>query len=200
MGTLITDGIFIDTQEPVIDSMSDGVDADIDWYGSASTGRIIVNVTDNSGIGTYEYSLGTAPGDRDVMNWKLGQDSVGTFDVEDLVEGTTYYANARVTDRVGYVSEILSTDGFRMDFIDPTAGSVTINNAFQADTNQMIFNWSGFNDAHSGMHKYDVMIGTNEGGSDVAARQPAGTGETVTVTGLSLKNNTIFLKNSKVDL
>ena len=79
-----------------------------------------------------------------------------------------------------------------MDFIDPTAGSVTINNAFQADTNQMIFNWSGFADAHSGMHKYDVMIGTNEGGSDVAARQPAGTGETVTVTGLSLKNNTIY--------
>jgi len=192
LGTLTTDGIFIDTQAPVIDSMSDGVDSDIDWYGASSTGRIIVNVTDNSGIGTYEYSLGTSPGDRDVMNWRLGQDSVGTFDVEDLVEETVYYANARVTDRVGYVSEVLSTDGFRMDFINPTAGSVTINNAFQSDTNQIIFNWSGFADAHSGMHKYDVMIGSNEGGSNVAARQPAGTGETVTVTGLSLKNNTIY--------
>ena len=71
LGTLITDGIFIDTQAPVIDSMSDGVDSDIDWYGASSTGRIIVNVTDNSGIGTYEYSLGTSPGDRDGMNWRL---------------------------------------------------------------------------------------------------------------------------------
>ena len=74
LGTLITDGIFIDTEDPVVSGISDGNDADIDWYGSLSTGRIIVNVADNSGIGSYEYSIGTAPGDRDVMNWKLGQD------------------------------------------------------------------------------------------------------------------------------
>ena len=192
MGTLKTDGIFIDTQEPVIDSMSDGVDTDIDWYGSASTGRIIVNVTDNSGIGTYEYSVGTAPGDRDVMNWKLGQDSVGTFAVEDLIEGTTYYANARVTDRVGYISDIVSSDGFKMDYTLPVAGTVTVNNDFQSDTNEIIFNWSGFTDAHSGINKYDVQIGSTEGASDIAIRQATASLETVTVAGLSLENNEIY--------
>ena len=78
--------------------------------------RIIVNVTDNSGIGTYEYSIGSAPGDRDIMNWKLGQDSVGTFSVEGYQEDVVYYANARATDRVGFVSETVSSDGFKMDY------------------------------------------------------------------------------------
>ena len=97
LGTLITDGIFIDTEDPVISVSPMETMPISDWYGSLSTGRIIVNVADNSGIGTYEYSIGTAPGDRDVMNWKLGQDSVGTFSVEGYQEDVVYYANARAT-------------------------------------------------------------------------------------------------------
>ena len=192
LGTLITDGIFIDTQNPIINGISDGIDNDIDWYGALSTGRIIVNVSDNSGIGTYEYSIGSAPGDRDVMNWKLGQDSVGTFSVEGFQEEVTYYANARATDRVGFVSETVSSDGFKMDYTLPTAGTVTVNNAFQSDTSFMIFNWSGFADAHSGMSSYDVMIGLSEGGSDIAPRRPTESLESVTVSGLSLKNNVVY--------
>ena len=183
LGTLITDGIFIDTQDPVINGISDGIDNDIDWYGALSTGRIIVNVSDNSGIGTYEYSIGSAPGDRDVMNWKLGQDSVGTFSVEGFQEEVTYYANARATDRVGFVSETVSSDGFKMDYTLPTAGTVTVNNAFQSDTSFMIFNWSGFADAHSGMSSYDVMIGLSEGGSDIAPRRPTESLGSVSVSG-----------------
>ena len=192
LGTLVTDGIYIDTQDPVINGISDGEDSDIDWYGSLSTGRIIVNVSDNSGIGTYEYSIGTAPGDRDVMNWKLAQDSVGTFSIEGYEEDVTYYANARATDRVGFVSETVSSDGFKMDYTVPTAGNVNINNAFQSDTTFMIFNWSGFTDAHSGMSSYDVMIGLSEGGNDIAERRPTGSLETVKVEGLSLKNNVVY--------
>ena len=192
LGTLITDGIFIDTEDPVISGISDGNDADIDWYGSLSTGRIIVNVADNSGIGTYEYSIGTAPGDRDVMNWKLGQDSVGTFSVEGYQEDVVYYANARATDRVGFVSETVSSDGFKMDYTLPSAGTVLINNSFQSDTTSMTFNWSEFTDEHSGMNKYDVMIGLSEGADDIAPRQPTGSLETVTVTGLTLKNNVVY--------
>ena len=30
--------------------MQDGADADVDWYGAASKGKIIVNVIDNSGV------------------------------------------------------------------------------------------------------------------------------------------------------
>ena len=192
LGTLITDGIFIDTEDPIISGISDGNDADIDWYGSLSTGRIIVNVTDNSGIGTYEYSIGSAPGDRDIMNWKLGQDSVGTFSVEGYQEDVVYYANARATDRVGFVSETVSSDGFKMDYTLPSAGTVTTNNDFQSDTTSMTFNWSGFTDEHSGMDKYDVMIGLSEGADDIAPRQATGSLETVTVTGLTLKNNVVY--------
>ena len=192
LGTLITDGIFIDTEDPIINGITDGVDADIDWYGSLSTGRIIVNVSDNSGIGTYEYSIGTAPGDRDVMNWKLGQDSVGTFSVEGYQEDVVYYANARATDRVGFVSETVSSDGFKMDYTLPSAGTVSTDNNFQSDTTSMSFSWSGFSDAHSGMSSYDVMIGLSEGGNDIAPRQATGSLETVTVTGLNLKNNVVY--------
>ena len=192
LGTLVTDGIYIDTQDPVINGISDGEDKDIDWYGAGSTGRIIVNVSDNSGIGTYEYSIGTAAGDRDVMNWKLGQDSVGTFSIEGYEEDITYYANARATDRVGFVSETVTSDGFKMDYTVPTAGNVNITNAFQSDTTFMVFNWSGFNDAHSGMSSYDVMIGLSEGGNDIAERRPTGSLETVKVEELSLKNNVVY--------
>ena len=192
LGTLVTDGIYIDTQDPVINGISDGEDKDIDWYGAGSTGRIIVNVSDNSGIGTYEYSIGTAAGDRDVMNWKLGQDSVGTFSIEGYEEDITYYANARATDRVGFVSETVTSDGFKMDYTVPNAGNVNITNAFQSDTNFMVFNWSGFNDTHSGMSSYDVMIGLSEGGNDIAERRPTGSLETVKVEELSLKNNVVY--------
>ena len=57
LGTLITDGIFIDTEDPVISGISDGNDADIDWYGSLSTGRIIVNVADNSELARTSIPL-----------------------------------------------------------------------------------------------------------------------------------------------
>ena len=126
------------------------------------------------------------------MNWKLGQDSVGTFSVEGFQEEVAYYANARATDRVGFVSETVSSDGFKMDYTLPTAGTVTVNNAFQSDTSFMIFNWSGFADAHSGMSSYDVMIGLSEGGSDIAPRRPTESLESVTVSGLSLKNNVVY--------
>ena len=194
LGTLITDGIFIDTEDPKINGITDGVDADIDWYGSLSTGRIIVNVSDNSGIGTYEYSIGTAPGDRDVMNWKLAQDSVGTFSVEGYQEDVVYYANARATDRVGFVSETVSSDGFKMDYTLPSAGTVSTNNNFQSDTTSMSFSWSGFSDTHSGMSSYDVMIGLSEGGNDIAPRQATGSLETVTVTAVSYTHLTLPTK------
>jgi hypothetical protein len=67
--TLKTDGVFIDTQSPVIASMQDGTDNDVDWYGAASKAKIILNVTENSGIANYEYSVGTEAGEKDIFNW-----------------------------------------------------------------------------------------------------------------------------------
>ncbi len=192
MGTLKSDGVFIDTQKPVIDAVKDGDNNDVDWFGSKSDGQIVLNITENSGIGTFEYSLGTSSGGRDVMNWKLGQDTIGIFPVEGLLENTEYFANARVTDRVGYVSDIVSSDGFKMDYTIPEAGTAKILNSFQSSTDSITYNWSGFTDVHSGMNSYDVMIGTTLGGNNILSRTPTGSLTTVTVKGLSLLNDSTY--------
>ena len=66
-----TDGVLIDTQKPVISGIHDGSDNDIDWYGLDSEGTVIFNVIDNSGVNIYEFSIGTTPGERDILNWQL---------------------------------------------------------------------------------------------------------------------------------
>ena len=199
--TLKTDGVFIDTQSPVIASMQDGTDNDVDWYGAASKAKIILNVTENSGIANYEYSVGTEAGEKDIFNWFLGQDSVGFFDVSDLVEGTDYFANARVTDRVGFKSDVLSSDGFRMDYGIPVAGTVSIKAPFQSDTNNITFTWQGFSDALSGMGRYDYTIGTTVGAADVAPRTNTGSMDSTTAKNLKLgNNNTYYVTVYGVDL
>ena len=173
--------------------MQDGADNDVDWYGASSKAKIILNVTENSGIANYEYSVGTEAGEKDIFNWFLGQDSIGFFDVSDLVEGTDYFANARVTDRVGFKSEVISTDGFRMDYGIPVAGTVSIKAPFQSDTNNIIFTWQGFSDALSGIGHYDYTIGTTAGAADVAPRTNTGSMDSTTATNLKLGNNNTCL-------
>ena len=136
--------------------------------------------------------MGTTAGDKDVFNWYLGQDSVGVFDISELVEGTEYFANARVTDRVGFTSEILTSDGFKMDYTLPIAGTVSILAPFQSDTTNMTFTWSGFSDGLSGVDKYEVSIGTKAGDSDVLPRTATGSMDSVTVENLVLGNNSSY--------
>ena len=189
LSTMRTDGVLIDTQKPVISGIHDGSDNDIDWYGLDSEGTVIFNVIDNSGVNIYEFSIGTTPGERDVLNWQLVQDSVGTFSTKDFVEEATYYVNGRVTDRVGYVSDVVSSDGFQMDFTNPTAGNVAIDNPFQSNINALSFSWDGFKDGQSGMDRYDIMIGTEAGKNDISPRVSTNSLTNVTIDGLSLENN-----------
>ena len=108
------------------------------------------------------------------------------------MEGTEYFANARVTDRVGFTSEILTSDGFKMDYTLPIAGTVSILAPFQSDTTNMTFTWSGFSDGLSGVDKYEVSIGTKAGDSDVLPRTATGSMDSVTVENLVLGNNSSY--------
>jgi len=191
--TIKTDGVFIDTQKPEIASMQDGADTDVDWYGAAGTGRIIINVIDNSGVANYEYSLGTTAGEKDVLNWYLGTDSVGVFDLSELVEGPEYFASARVTDRVGFTSEVTTADGFKMDYTVPVAGTVSVLAPFQSDTTSITYTWSGFSDNLSGIDHYEVSIGTGEETTNVLPRTNTESLDSVTVKDLNLGNNNIYI-------
>jgi hypothetical protein len=132
-------------------------------------GHIFVDATDNTGIAKYEFSIGTNKGGDDVIAWTESDSNSIAFDVKDLAENVTYYSNAIVTDYVGY-STSASSDSFMMDFSSPEQGYLSIGNAYQSDTANVQFSWTGFIDEQSGIKAYHYGLGTEPGLDDVIPR------------------------------
>ena len=62
--TISTDGIMIDTEAPVISSVSES-----DWYGVGKNAQVVIIATDNGLIANYDISVGTSAGSDDVISW-----------------------------------------------------------------------------------------------------------------------------------
>ena len=167
------DGITIDQSGPMTGSINDGDSTDIDWVNInyLSIGNWTGFEDALSGIWEYEYSLGLAPEQTQVVSWtSAGADTSITVSAS-LTEGPTYYANLRAVDSVQNVSEIITSDGFGLDVTAPLTGIV---NDGQADditwTNEdasLMANWQDFSDDYSGIDLYEYSIGTSPGGQNV---------------------------------
>ena len=166
--TVTSDGVTIDYESPKINSVTE-LKEDVDWFGPNMPGHIFVDATDNTGIVKYEFSIGTTKGGDDVITWTESDSNSIAFDVKDLAENVTYYSNAIVTDYVGY-STSASSDSFMMDFTSPEQGYLSIGNAYQSDTANVQFSWTGFIDEQSGIKAYHYGLGTEPGLDDVIPR------------------------------
>ena len=96
------DGITIDQSGPVTGSISDGDSVDVDWVNVnfLANGNWTGFNDELSGIQEYEYSLGLAPGQTQVVTWtSAGLEDNITVSAA-LTEGPTYYANLRAIDSV----------------------------------------------------------------------------------------------------
>ena len=62
--------------------------------------------SDKGGISKYEYSIGSSPGNDDVIGWFKTDTSEAIISLTALAEGIQYYSNARITDGIGNVSGV----------------------------------------------------------------------------------------------
>ncbi len=176
--TATTDGVYIDNEKPVITDVSDA-----QWYGPDQAGQINVNATDNTRIAKYEFSVGSSAGSDNMAAWFTGDSSGASFNLSTFSEGINYYANARATDVVGNLSDVVSSDGFQMDLTAPVAGTVT---APKMAENEITLSWSGFSDEKSGISHYEYSLGDQPGSASEISRTNVSLKEAVTLTDLSL--------------
>jgi len=195
------DGITVDQTSPSTGQVFDGDSVDVDW--------VTVNfmVTANwagftdalSGIAQYEYSIGLNPGETQTLPWVSSGLDTNFSTSASLTEGPTYYVNIRAIDSVGITSSVVSSNGFGLDQSAPIVGTVSDGTGDDIDwtteTTVLSANWSGFNDAYSGIDFYDYSIGSSSGATDVVDWTDIDTSSFVSHAGLSLESGLTYYFN-----
>ena len=193
------DGITIDLTAPAGSTVSDGTGADISYSGSDTTlsANWVAFTETVSGVQKYEYAIGTTSGGTELVTWTDNDTATSvTKSGLTLSNGTAYYISVRATDNAGNVSTTIISDGVIVDTAAPTAGNVTDSTAVDLDwtrsTSSLTSTWTGFSDALSGIQKYEYVIGTTLGGTDVVTWTDNSMTTSVTKTGLTLTNGTTY--------
>jgi outer membrane protein assembly factor BamB len=182
-GIGLSDGIRVDLTPPTIDSVSVGV--------TALEVRVTVNASDSeSGVGQVQCALLTSPDLPPTPNWvggAPGQETVfpGPFD-----PASVFYVAARAVNRAGSWSSASMTGPWRMDNTPPTVPVVTDDGAYTSDPTTLRASWVS-QDPESGIDRYSYCVGSAAGASDIVGWTST-TSATVTLTGLSLANGSIF--------
>ncbi|MHB9035465.1 MAG: outer membrane protein assembly factor BamB family protein [Armatimonadota bacterium] len=116
-----SDGIRVDFTPPTTPLVID----DGDWTGLANQLHVVFGSGDTeTGINHYEYSLGTAVGLVDVLDWtNSGTIKDRTIASLSLAHGVTYFVNVRAFNRAGLMSEGHS-NGIKPDLSNPSVDSI----------------------------------------------------------------------------
>ncbi|MBL4578336.1 MAG: hypothetical protein JKX74_07680, partial [Flavobacteriales bacterium] len=92
----------------------DGTTADVDTTCDLTelSANWSTSVDSNSGVSTYFYSIGTSPGDTDLIGWVNNGNTTGiTHTGLTLQNGTQYYVNVLVLNGAGLLTNSFSSDG-----------------------------------------------------------------------------------------
>ncbi|MEL1231586.1 MAG: lamin tail domain-containing protein, partial [Candidatus Neomarinimicrobiota bacterium] len=194
--TLTGNGLTIDASQPIGGMVIDGDSIDLDFTSSTTTLTASWSgfTDEGSGISEYHYAIGTEPGETQNVNWvSVGTDSLVTNSTLTLISGITYYVSVRATDSVGNEGNTVYTNGITIDTQPPSTGNV--NDGPEQDleitssTNTLSGNWTGFNDALSGIAFYEYAIDTISGGTDLVSWTNTGLDSNFTEDDLNLQNN-----------
>jgi hypothetical protein len=102
------------TPPSVVDTINDGLGADITFTNSTTTlsANWSTAIDTNSGIQRYWYAIGTTPGATDIVNWTDNWFyDTATVTGLSLVNGQTYYYSIKAEDGAGLVSGITTSNG-----------------------------------------------------------------------------------------
>ena len=141
---------------------------------------------DTREISFYEYSVGSSPGDTNIISWTdNGSQTQVTIPNFSLTHETVYYANIRAYDMAGNVSTVESSDGIMADLYPPTVGFVydglhDDESYTPSDTN-LVANWEGFVDTTSGILRYEYAVGTTPEAIDITGDWVSA-GENITIS------------------
>ncbi|MFN8035841.1 MAG: hypothetical protein U0V73_07905 [Acidimicrobiia bacterium] len=194
-----SNGVTVDTTNPVAGTVNDGSGADVTWQGSTSTIQANWSGFSDaaSGVASYEYAIGTTSGGTQVLGWTSNASATSVTNSSlTLANGTTYYVSVRATDTAGNTSAVATSNGVTVDSTAPTAGSVNdgpgADLTWQGATTTIWANWSGFSDAASGLTGYEYAIGTTSGGTQTVNWTSNASATSVTRNGLTLSDGTTY--------
>ena len=90
--TYTGDGLTIDTELPQITYVGEGLElSDIDWFNTSESVSHIWQGSDNVFIASYDFSVGTAPGQDDIVSWiNMDMDTTAQSENSYFSEGTLY--------------------------------------------------------------------------------------------------------------
>ena len=171
--------ITIDNISPLVSSVYEGKNKDIDFINTIESLSIYWNTKLDtlSGVESYQVSLGTSPGDSNIVNWSkidsllYSYNSFVTMVDLKLENSITYYASVKAVDKAGNISKIMTGGGVTIDFEAPIAGSVNdgldLDIVYTSALNSLSGNWTGFGDKVSGIVDYQYAIGTTLDGTDI---------------------------------
>jgi hypothetical protein len=152
--------IVSDQTKPIGGVVNDGTGEDIDIQSNNS----IINANWTgfadglTGIGSYDWSIGTSSGGVEVLDWtSTGNNTKASKNNLSLINGQTYYVSVRAIDRAKNISVAANSDGVKVDFTSPDApsGVVTSSN----DGFVMIY-WA--KNSESDIKNYKVYRSTNQ--------------------------------------
>jgi outer membrane protein assembly factor BamB/fibronectin type 3 domain-containing protein len=175
--TISSNGITIDTEMPLISQLTEGSPENPVYQASDDSLALYCNANDNlSGIGLYQFAVGSAVGDSDIVAWTefTSENSSVIFEPLVLNNGSVYYGQVRVFDQAGN-SDMLEGDGVIIDATPPISGSVIDLTDLSVFEDQDLTNstttlsafMSGFIDTLSGIERYEYAVGTSELNTDV---------------------------------
>ena len=181
-----SNGIVVDIFDPTVGAPNDGGPVDLDYQGPSDTLGIYWSGNDTREISFYEYSVGSSPGDTNIISWTdNGSETQVTIPNFSLTHETVYYANIRAYDMAGNVSTVESSDGIMADLYPPTVGFVydglhDDESYTPSDTN-LVANWEGFVDTTSGILRYEYAVGTTPEAIDITGDWVSA-GENITIS------------------
>jgi hypothetical protein len=160
-----SDGITLDVTEPsAVAVADDGGYTNMDDLIHVSWTSSIDNL---SGIKTYEYALGTAPGETDIRSWTdAGLITDLAITGIDLKEGNTYFVSIRAINGAGIRSEVSSSNGITIDTTKPV-GPFNVTIPDYVPTPSITWKWPAASDSLSGVMGYYVSIGTSPGATNI---------------------------------
>lgn len=193
--------VSINPDDDVSPPAKPGVTDDGIFTTSATSLHFVATSTDpQSGIGSYDYYIGTSPGWPDVVPGKTIDTTATLLNINEtttLALGETYYCTVVTRNGAGLPSEPGTSNGITADWTPPTQPTVTDDGATTSSGTELHASWTS-NEVESGpIAEYQYSIGTAPGATNVVGWTSVGTNTSVTKTGLSLVNGTTYYFNVK---
>jgi len=194
------DGVTVDLTPPSVGSVIDisELDDQTDQSYTGSTTSLMASWTgfldSLSGIGNYEYGIGTNEFETDLKSWtSVTDDTLVVDDSFSLNNGQTYFISIRAIDNVGNVSTDISSNGIISDQVGPDITLVVDGDSTDIDRqNDMATfsgHWPSFSDELSGLQGHEFALYDSTALSFMQEWTSINLDTTILLTGLTLEED-----------